>query len=88
MQIFPESPDQQASLNVGVFAPERAFVQFWELEQGVLASQDLSKAQTVGEGLNAEVVKKEKLLHPSVCKHFSWQPVTVPMVVVELSKLS
>ena len=64
MQIFPKSTEQQASLIDGFFAPERAFVQFWELEQGVLASQDLSKAQTVGEGLNAEVVKKEKWLHP------------------------
>ena len=87
MQIFPESPEQQASLSVGVFAPERAFVQFWELEQGVLVSQDLNRAQTVKEDSDAEVVKKEKWLHPLVCKHFSWQPVTVPIVVMELSEL-
>ena len=85
MQIFPEIPKQ---LIEGGFAQERSFVQFWELEQGVLVSHDLNRAQTVDEDSDAEVVKKEKLLHPPVCKHFSWQPVTVPMVVVELSKLS
>ena len=87
MHIFLESPEQQASLIEGVFAPERAFVQFWKLEQGVLVSQDLSRAHTVDDGLVAAVVKKVKWSHPSVCKHFSWQPVTVRMVVEELSKL-
>ena len=84
MQIFPEIPKQ---LIEGGFAQERSFVQFWELEQGVLVSQDLSRAQTVDED-SVSVVKKVKWLHPSVCKHFSWQPVAVGMAVVELSKLS
>ena len=87
MHIFPESPEQQASLIKGVFAPEKAFVQFWKLEQGVLVSQDLSRAQTVDEEPVVEMVKKVKLAQPSVCKHFSWQPVTVLIVVLELSKL-
>ena len=86
MQIFPDSPEQQASLIEGVFAPERAFVHFWELEQGVLVSHDLSKAQTVDED-SVSVVKKVKWLHPSVCKHLFWQLVAVGMVVEELSKL-
>ena len=87
MHIFPESPEQQASVIKGVFAPEKAFVQFWKLEQGVLVSQDLSRAQIVDGGLVAPVVKKVKWLHPSVCKHFSWQPVTVGIVMEELSRL-
>ena len=86
MQIFPESPEQQASLIEGVFAPERAFVQFLMLEQGVLVLQDLRRAQTVDED-SVSVVKKVKWLHPSVCKHISRQLVAVGMVVEEVSKL-
>ena len=89
MHIFLESPEQQASLIEGVFAPERALLHFWELEHGVLVSHDLgvSRAQTVNEDPAVEMVKKVKLAHPAVCRHFSWQPVTVLIVVVELSKL-
>ena len=49
----------------GVFAPERAFVQFWMLEAGVLVLQDLRRAQTVDED-SVSIVKKAKWLHPCV----------------------
>ena len=87
LQIFPESPEQQASLIEGVFAPETELTQFSELEQVVFVSHDLSREQTGDEEFVGEVLKKVKWLHPSVLKHFSWQSVTVAMVVVELSKL-
>ena len=87
LQIFPVSPEQQPSLIEGVFAPDTEFSQFWELEQAVFVSHDLSREQTDDEEFVREAVKKVKWLHPSVLKHFSWQSVTVGMVVVELSKL-
>ena len=87
LQIFPESPEQQASLIEGVFAPDTELTQFWELEQAVFVSHDLSKEQTGDEEFVGEIRKKVKWLHPSVLKHSSWQSVTVAMVVVELSKL-
>ena len=89
LQIFPENPEQQASLIEGVLAPDTDLTQFWELEQVVFLSQDLIREQTADEEFvgGEEEVKKVKWLHPSECKHFSWQPVAVLMVVVELSKL-
>ena len=87
LQIFPENPEQQASLIEGVLAPDTELTQFWELEQVVFVSHDLSREQTVDEEFTGEAVKKVKWLHPSVCKHFSWQPAAVVTVVVELSKL-
>ena len=102
LQIFPESLKQQASLIEGVFLPERALVQFWKLEQGVLVSHDLGfcmkmlsnnhltdlrRAHTADGGSVAPVVKKVKLAQPFVFKHLSWQSVTKVVVVVELSRL-
>ena len=71
MQIFPENPEQQASLIEGVLAPDTDLTQFWELEQVVFVSHDLSREQTGEEEFIGEAVTKVKWLQPSVCKHFS-----------------